>query len=73
MLEVLLLSSRVLQNGAPIAASIVTPVVFVNNLSSAFIVPLTAGDTLTMEVFGLLGAATLLSGASTFMTAVRVI
>ncbi len=69
----LLVSSQVLQNGAPIASSIVTPTVAADNLSSAFIVPLTAGDTLTLQLFGLLGAATLLGGASTYMTVVRVI
>ena len=69
----LLVSSQVLQNGTPIAASIVTPTVAANNLSTVFIVPLTAGDTLTLQLFGLLGAATLLGGASTYMTVVRVI
>jgi hypothetical protein len=69
----LLVSSQVLQNGAPITASIVTPTVAADNLSTSFIVPLTAGDTLTLQLFGLLGAATLLGGASTYMTVIRVI
>jgi hypothetical protein len=69
----LLVSSRVLENGAPIAASVVTPVVAASELSTSFIVPLTAGDTLTLQLFGLLGAATLLGGASTYLTVVRVI
>jgi hypothetical protein len=69
----LLVSSRVLQNGAPIAASVITPVVAENVLTTGFIVPLTAGDTLTLQLFGLIGAATLLGGSSTYMTVVRVI
>ena len=69
----LLVSSRILQNGTPIVASIITPVVSVANLSTSFIVPLAAGDTLTLQLFGLLGAATLLGGASTYMTVVRLI
>ena len=69
----LAISSRVLQNGAPIAASVVSPTVSASNLSTSFIVPLTTGDTLTLQLFGLLGAATLLGGASTYMTVVRLI
>jgi hypothetical protein len=69
----LLVSSRVLQNATPIAASVVTPTVAADNLSTSFIVPLTAGDTLTLQLFGLAGAATLLGGSSTYMTVVRVI
>ena len=67
----LLVSSQVLQNGTPIAASIVTPTIATDRMSTSFIVPLTAGDTLTLQLFGLLGAATLLGGASTYMTVVR--
>ena len=69
----LLVSSQVLQSGTPITASIVTPTVAADVLFTSFIVPLTAGDTLTLQLFGLLGAATLLGGASTYMTVVRVI
>ena len=69
----LLVSSQITQNGAPLAASVITPTVAASNLESTFIVPLTAGDTLSLQLFGLLGAATLLGGASTYMTLVRVI
>ena len=69
----LLVSSQITQNGTPITASIITPTVAASNLESTFIVPLTAGDTLSLQLFGLLGAATLLGGASTYMTHVRVI
>lgn len=67
----LLVSSQVLQNGAPITASIITPTIAASSLSTSFIAPLTAGDTLTLQLFGLLGAATLIGGASTYMTVVR--
>ncbi|MDW2797661.1 collagen-like protein, partial [Clostridium boliviensis] len=69
----LLVSSQITQNGAPIAASVITPTVAADNLETTFIVPLTAGDTISLQLFGLLGAATLLGGASTYMTLVRVI
>ena len=69
----LLVSSQITQSGTPIAASVITPTVAASNLESTFIVPLTAGDTLSLQLFGLLGAATLLGGASTYMTLVRVI
>ncbi|WP_035316013.1 BclA C-terminal domain-containing protein [Kineothrix alysoides] len=69
----LALSSRVLQNATPIAASVVSPTVSASNLSTSFIVPLTAGDTLTLQLFGLIGVATLLGGASTYLTVVRLI
>lgn len=69
----LLVSSRVLQNSTPIPASIIQPLATINSLTTTFIVPLTAGDTLTLQLFGLVGLATLVGGSSTFMTVVRVI
>lgn len=69
----LLVSSQLLQNGAPITESIITPTVAASNLFTTFIYPLTAGDTVTLQLFGLLGAATLLGGASTYLVLVRVI
>ena len=69
----LVVSSRITQNGAPITASVITPTIAVNNLETTFIVPLTVGDTISLQLFGLLGAATLQGGASTYMTLVRVI
>lgn len=69
----LLVSSQILQNGTVIAASIVSPTAAIDKLSTTFIVPLTAGDTLTLQLFGLLGSATLSGGASTYMTVVRLI
>ncbi|GLB31784.1 hypothetical protein LAD12857_37070 [Lacrimispora amygdalina] len=69
----LAVSSQVLQNGTPLAESVITPSVAADNLSTSFIVPLTAGDTLTLQLFGLLGAATLLGGAGTYMVVIRLI
>ena len=69
----LLLSTRVLQSGTPIAASVISPTVSLTSFAASFIVPLTAGNTLTLQLFGLLGAATLITGANNFMTVVRVI
>ena len=69
----LLVSSRIVQNGTPVAASVITPTIAVSSLETAFIIPVSAGDTLTLQLFGLLGAVTLQGGVSTYLTIVRVI
>lgn len=67
----LLVSARILLNGAPIPASVLSPIAATADFSSTFIVSLAAGDTLQLQLFGLLGAAVLQSGAGALMTAVR--
>lgn len=67
----LLLSSRVLLNGTPLAGTIFAPAVSVSNLSATRIAPLTAGDTLQLQLFGLLGAAVLQGGNGANLTVVR--
>lgn len=64
----LLLSTRVTLNGSGIAALTVSPTVSLNNFRSEAIVALAAGDVLQLQMFGLLGAATLSGGASNYMT-----
>lgn len=56
----LLVSSRLTLNGTPLAASSINPVLSLSRLSAEVVVNLTAGDALSLELFGLLGAATLL-------------
>ncbi|WP_330379793.1 BclA C-terminal domain-containing protein [Anaeromassilibacillus senegalensis] len=67
----LLLSSRVLLNGTPLAGTIFAPAVSVSNLSATRIAPLAAGDTLQLQLFGLLGAAVLQGGNGANLTVVR--
>ncbi|WP_425463724.1 NTTRR-F1 domain [Metabacillus indicus] len=69
----LLLSSRLVLNGNPIPGSIFTPALSVSQFNNQLIVNLAAGDTLSLQLFGLLGAATLSSDGSTgaVLTAIR--
>lgn len=56
-----LVSSRLVINGTPNTASTVIPVTPMSTMSAEVIVTLTAGATITLELFGLLGAVTLLN------------
>ena len=56
-----LVSSRLVINGTANIASTVIPVTPMSTLSAEVIVTLTAGATITLELFGLLGAVTLLN------------
>ncbi|HDR7796183.1 TPA: hypothetical protein QCY19_004921, partial [Bacillus luti] len=60
----LLLSTRLLINGVGNTASTITPVLSVSQFNNTIIVPLTAGSTISLQFFGLLGAAILLSGSA---------
>ncbi|OAZ59377.1 Ribonuclease E [Bacillus siamensis] len=60
----LLVSSRVLINGTPPASSIIAPAVSLANFTNSFIVNLTAGSTIQLQLFGLLGEAALLGGSA---------
>ena len=67
----LLLSSRVTVNGSPLAGSVVTPAAALSTRSNMQIAPLAAGDTLSLELFGLLGAAVLEGGTGASLNVVR--
>jgi hypothetical protein len=60
----LLLSTRLVINSSPNTASTITPVLSLSNFNNDVIVTLTAGSTITLQLFGLLGAATLLNGSA---------
>ncbi|WP_371262887.1 hypothetical protein [Paenibacillus sp. OV219] len=60
----LLLSTRLLINGTPSTPSIVAPVLSLSEFNNMVILSLSAGSTITLQFFGLLGAATLISGAA---------
>lgn len=67
----LLMSSRVLRNGAPLAGSTFAPLVSVTSFEATTFAALTAGDTLELQLFGLLGAAVLQGGSGASLTVVR--
>lgn len=59
----LLLSTRISINGAPNTALTITPLLSVSQFAAEAVVTLTAGSTVSLEFFGLLGAAVLLNGS----------
>ncbi|MZQ83331.1 hypothetical protein GQF01_14540, partial [Paenibacillus sp. 5J-6] len=60
----LLLSTRLLINGTPSTPSIIAPVLSISEFNNMVVLSLTAGSTITLQFFGLLGAATLTNGAA---------
>lgn len=67
----LLMSSRILLNGSPLAGSIVSPAVSASAYFATLIAPLAAGDALQLQLFGLLGAAVLQAGNGASLAAIR--
>ncbi|WP_163578670.1 collagen-like protein, partial [Gracilibacillus thailandensis] len=67
----LLVGARLLINGTPLESSERNPVLTVSNLNAFVITNLNAGDTVTLELFGLLGLATLQAGQGAALTIVR--
>lgn len=68
----LLMSTRVTLNGTPIPASIFAPTVAVSGYTATFAQTLAAGDQLSLEFFGLIGAAVLQGGNGANMTVLRI-
>lgn len=66
-----LLTSHVLRNGTVLPGSAFSPAVSTSDYSATVITPLTAGDTLELELSGLVGAVVLQGGAGATMTVVR--
>ncbi|MCY8495958.1 collagen-like protein [Bacillus atrophaeus] len=60
----LLVSSRILINGSAFTSSIISPAVSLSNFNNSFITTLAAGSAIQLQLFGLLGAATLLGGSA---------
>ncbi|KMK77318.1 hypothetical protein AB990_07165, partial [Alkalihalobacillus pseudalcaliphilus] len=67
----LLVSSQVLINGAVSPALTRTPAVALSQLDANAIVTLTAGTTIELQLFGLLGAAILQGGLGASLTIIR--
>lgn len=67
----LLLTAEILRNGVVLPGSSVAPAVAVNSFSATVIATLNAGDTLTLQLSGLLGAAVLQGGTGASLTVIR--
>ncbi|MGF9799664.1 BclA C-terminal domain-containing protein [Brevibacillus agri] len=67
----LAVSTRLLINGAAFAPSVASPALSLSSFHNTVIAPLGAVATITLQLFGLLGAATLLTGAGATLTIVR--
>jgi hypothetical protein len=67
----LLTGTQLLVNGAPLWPSMISPTNPANEFSAHVIVQLTAGSTVQLQLFGLLGAATLQPGAGASLTITR--
>lgn len=60
----LALSTRLIINGSPNTASTITPLISLANFSNEILIDLTAGTTILLQLFGLLGTAVLLNNSS---------
>lgn len=67
----LLLSTRILLNREPLAGSMVSPSLSTTLFTASVFANLTAGDTLQLEMFGLLGTAVLQSGNGAYLEVIR--
>ena len=67
----LLMSTRILVNGSPLAGSLFSPAISVSSFTATTIAFLNDGDELTLQFFGIIGAATLQGGAGATLTVVR--
>ena len=67
----LVISTRVLQNGTAIPGSIYAPTTSVSAFTATTIVPLTAGDQLQLQFFGVAATVTLQGGAGATFTVIR--
>ena len=67
----LLMSSRVLRNGTALSGSTFSPIASIGTFTATTFATLTAGDTLQLQLFGLLGAAVLQGGNGATLTVIR--
>ena len=56
--------TRLLINGAPITASTVAPLLSLSHFSNELLLDLNAGDTVSLQMFGVVSGATLLPGSA---------
>lgn len=61
----LLSNTRLIRNGSPIPGSIISPIISTSNFNSDVILFLNQNDTISLQLFGIIGVATLLGGGAT--------
>ena len=64
--------ARLTRNGAPIPGTGFAAVLSLDHFSSDVITPLNAGDTISLELFGVVGVAALQAGSGASLTIIRV-
>ncbi|MEH6937441.1 hypothetical protein V7056_06185 [Bacillus sp. JJ664] len=62
------LSTRLLVNRRPVDATTITPVISRTQYNNQIILPLETGDTISLQLFGIVGLATLGTGAGATLT-----
>ena len=67
----LLATARIVTNGAAVPSTVVGGLVNLSNYKGESIVTLAAGSTISLQLFGLLGAAVLTTGAGATLTIIR--
>ncbi|GIO03112.1 hypothetical protein J5TS2_37800 [Brevibacillus halotolerans] len=67
----LLVSSRILVNGVPVAGSVVSPLIGLTSFEAQVIVPVPAGGTIQVQLFGVAAIATLAATLPTSITIIR--
>ena len=65
------MSSQVLRNGTAIPGSVFSPIASASGYEATVIAPLTAGDTLTLQLSGIVAAVVLQGGSGASLTADR--
>lgn len=60
----LIMGTRITINGAPITQSTVLPLISLSTFSNEILIDLTAGDAITLQLFGLAGLAILLDASA---------
>lgn len=67
-----LISSRLMVNAVQLSQTVISPVVAVTNFSAEAIVSLSAGDVISLQLFGLISLIVLASGVGASLTIIRV-
>ncbi|GGI11961.1 BclA C-terminal domain-containing protein [Gottfriedia solisilvae] len=66
------LSTRLLVNRRPVDATTITPVISRTQYNNQIILPLETGDTISLQLFGIVGLATLATGAGATLTIYKI-
>jgi len=69
--EGLLVGARITVNGTPVEQFTINPLLTLSNFHADGILTLAAGDSITLQLFGLLGVATLQEGLGASLTIIR--